>query len=77
MLITVLDLCDKHSLNSVISCVEIPCELHTVCMKNGYLRNVRRFWINFQDVTFPHRKTIHPVINNLRQTGLLLDIKRT
>jgi hypothetical protein len=46
-------------------------------MKNGSVRNVRKFWISFQNVTFPHRKTIHTVVDKLRQTGLLLDKKIT
>jgi hypothetical protein len=33
----------------------------------------RRFWHKFQDVTVPHRKIIHRIVNKLRETGLLLD----
>jgi ABC-type hemin transport system substrate-binding protein len=35
----------------------------------------RRFRDKFQDVTVPNRKTIHAIINKLRQTGSLLDKK--
>jgi hypothetical protein len=47
-------------------------------VKSGCVRTVRRrFAHKFQDVTIPHRKTIHAIVNKVRQTGSLLDKKRT
>jgi hypothetical protein len=44
-------------------------------MYNNHVRE-RGVWHKFQDATNPNRKTIHAVIFNLRQTGLLLKKKR-
>jgi hypothetical protein len=35
----------------------------------------RRFQHKFQDATVPCRETIHKTVNELTQTGIILDIK--
>jgi hypothetical protein len=52
--------------------------MYDTYVKSGCVRTVRRrFARKFQDVTIPHRKTIHAIVNKVRQTGSLLDKKRT
>lgn len=52
--------------------------MYDAYVKSGCVRTVRRrFAHKFQDVTIPHRKTIHAIVNKVRQTGSLLDKKRT
>jgi transposase len=52
--------------------------MYDTYVKSGCIRTVRRrFAHKFQDVTIPHRKTIHAIVNKVRQTGSLLDRKRT
>lgn len=68
---------------SVISYVEMPRVRYTLeqrlymydtYMRSGSTRKVRiRFRSKFQDVTVPHRRTIHRVVNKVVQTGSLLD----
>jgi hypothetical protein len=39
-------------------------------VKIGCVRKERRrFWLEFRDVTIPHRKSIYAAVNKLRQTG--------
>jgi transposase len=50
--------------------------MYDAYVKSGSTRKVkRRFRRKFQDVTVPHRKTIHRIVNKVRQTGSLMDRK--
>jgi transposase len=51
--------------------------MYDTYVKSGCIRTVRRrFARKFQVVTIPHRKTIHAIVNKVRQTGSLLNKKR-
>lgn len=52
--------------------------MYDTYVKSGCVRTVRRrFAHKFKNVTIPHRKTIHAIVNKVRQTGSLLDKRRT
>jgi transposase len=50
--------------------------MYDAYVKSGSARKVRRrFRRKFQDVTVPHRETVHRIVNKVRETGSLLDRK--
>jgi hypothetical protein len=73
-----LSYCVKHS-SVVTFCVKCHVWVNTLKLAFMYNNHVKesRFWHKFLDVTILNRKTIHTVIFNLRQTGLLLNKKGT
>lgn len=50
--------------------------MYDAYVKSGSARKVRRrFRRKFQDVSVPHRETVHRIVNKVRATGSLLDRK--
>jgi hypothetical protein len=45
--------------------------MDNICMKSGSVQKIMTFWLKLQDVTVPHKETIHRMINILQQCKLL------